>query len=87
MNASFVTLKVPQEFWALSALPEGYIERWLVSDGARIEVGVPVALVRIEGALHRLLAPATGKLRIDSAANSVVDPGMPVGQITPQLDA
>lgn len=87
MSGNSVTLKVPPEFWALSALPEGYIERWLVPDGARIEAGATVALVRVEGALHKLLAPTTGKLKIDSAANSVVDPGMSVGQIRPQLDA
>jgi hypothetical protein len=87
MSKNSVALKVPPEFWALSALPEGYIERWLVTDGTRVKAGSAVALVRVEGSLHELIAPATGKLTIESAANSVVDPGMPIGQIAPQLDA
>jgi hypothetical protein len=87
MSENSMTLKVPPELWALSALPQGYIERWLVTDGARVNAGSAVAQIRVEGMLHDLLSPATGKLRIDSAANSVVDPGMSVGQITPQFDA
>lgn len=87
MSEDSVTLRVPPELWALGALPEGYIERWLVTDGARVSAGSAVARIRVEGMLHDLLSSATGKLRIESAANSVVDPGMSVGQITPQLDA
>lgn len=87
MRNNCVPLKVPPEFWTLSALPEGYIERWLAADGARVEAGSPVALIRVEGALQKLIAPATGKLTIASAVNSVVDPGMSIGQIAAQLDA
>jgi hypothetical protein len=87
MSSNDVTLKVPPEFWALSALPEGYIEQWLVPDGAQVSAGAPVAQVRVEGALHKLLAPATGRIVIESGTNSVVDPGMQVGRIAPQLDA
>ena len=87
MREDGVPVKVPTEFWTLSALPEGYIERWLAADGARVEAGSPVALIRVEDTLQKLVAPATGTLTIGCPANSVVDPGMSVARITPQLDA
>lgn len=85
--AQAIAVKVPPDFWALSALPEGYIERWLAGEGSQVEAGATIAMIRVEGLLHKLVAPATGKLLIEAAVNSVVDPGMCIARITPRLDA
>ncbi len=74
-------IKVAPELWASSMLPEGIVERWLMPDGAYVETGEPVAAVRIEDALHEVLAPATGWLSADVKVNAVVDPGATIGHI------
>jgi pyruvate/2-oxoglutarate dehydrogenase complex dihydrolipoamide acyltransferase (E2) component len=74
-------IRVETELWATSLLPEGMIEKWLVPDGAFVETGDPLAALRIEGALHELIAPAEGWLTIDRKANDVVEPGAVVGHI------
>lgn len=55
---------VSPDLWATNVLPEGIIEQWLSPDGGRVEAGDPIATVRIEDALHDLVAPARGRLRI-----------------------
>lgn len=74
-------IAVSPDLWATSMLPEGVIERWLFPDGSRIEAGDPVATVRIEDALHELVAPARGRLSIGLKVNSVVEPGTSIGTI------
>jgi pyruvate/2-oxoglutarate dehydrogenase complex dihydrolipoamide acyltransferase (E2) component len=74
-------IRVVQELWANSLLPEGMIEKWLLPDGAFVEAGEPVAALRIEGALHELQAPAEGWLSIDLKINAVVEPGAVIGHI------
>jgi pyruvate/2-oxoglutarate dehydrogenase complex dihydrolipoamide acyltransferase (E2) component len=74
-------IKVEAELWATSLLPEGMIEKWLVPDGAFVEAGDPLAALRIEDALHELIAPAEGWLTIDRKANDVVEPGAVIGHI------
>jgi pyruvate/2-oxoglutarate dehydrogenase complex dihydrolipoamide acyltransferase (E2) component len=74
-------IRVETELWATSLLPEGMIEKWLVPDGAFVEAGDPLAALRIEGALHELIAPAEGWLTIDRKANDVVEPGAVIGHI------
>ncbi|MBY0381759.1 MAG: lipoyl domain-containing protein [Xanthobacteraceae bacterium] len=62
-------------------LPEGTIERWLVADGANVEVNDPVVELRIENSLVRLKSPRAGRLKIGAPGNSVVEPGTVVGSI------
>jgi len=74
-------ISVAPELWATSMLPEGILERWIVTDGYPVEAGDPVAIVRIESALHDIVAPAGGHLRIHSRANAVIEPGSVIGHI------
>jgi pyruvate/2-oxoglutarate dehydrogenase complex dihydrolipoamide acyltransferase (E2) component len=68
-------IKVDEALWASSMLPEGIVERWFIADGADIACGDLMAEIRIEGALHEITAPASGRLTIVAAANTVVEPG------------
>ncbi|HWC64078.1 MAG TPA: hypothetical protein VG501_10685 [Rhizomicrobium sp.] len=74
-------IRVDPELWATSILPEGILEKWLISDGAFVERGEPLAAVRIESALHELCSPGEGWITIDRKANSVVEPGAVIGHI------
>ena len=78
-------IAVSPDLWATSVLPEGIIERWLFADGSSVEAGDPVATIRIEDALHDLMAPARGRLNIGLKVNSVVEPGMGIGTIIRQV--
>jgi len=78
-------IAVSPDLWATNIMPEGLIEQWLFTDGSNVEAGDAVATVRIEEALHRLTAPARGRLNIGLKANSVVEPGMGIGTIIRQL--
>ena len=78
-------IEVSPDLWATSILPEGVIERWLFRDGSRVQAGDPVATVRIEDALHELVAPARGRLNIGLQVNSVVEPGTAIGTVIRQV--
>ena len=82
-----IDVKVPAEFWASSIMPEGVLERWLQPNGGRIEAGDIIATVRVEGMLHKLLAPCAGTLQTTCKVNSVIDPGFVIGRILPRLDS
>jgi len=43
-------------------LPEGIVERWFIADGAIAAAGDPMAEIRIEDALHEIMAPVSGRL-------------------------
>ncbi len=75
-------ITIPAELWSTSILPEGLLERWIFSDEARVEAGDPVAAVRVEGALHNIMAPSSGTLHIASKKNTVVEPGSAIGTIS-----
>lgn len=79
-----VDVKVAEDLWASRMLPEGLIERWLSSDGAIVAVGDPLVEVRIEDALHEILAPAAGRLKIASAADDFIEPGSVIASISVQ---
>lgn len=79
------TISVVPELWATSLLPEGILERWMFEDGGAVEMGDPVAVVRIESALHDIMAPAKGRLHIHSQANAVVEPGSVIGCICREI--
>lgn len=74
-------IRISTDFWAGRMLPEGILERWRVADGAVVAAGDVVAEVRIEDALHELMAPAPGKLTKLSRVNEVIEPGSVIGQI------
>ena len=57
-------VKVAENLWTSSMLPEGIVERWLVSDGAMVNSGEPLVEIRIEDALHEIVAPISGRLTI-----------------------
>jgi pyruvate/2-oxoglutarate dehydrogenase complex dihydrolipoamide acyltransferase (E2) component len=78
-------VSVAPELWATSILPEGILERWIFAGGSQIEAGDPIASVRIESALHDILAPARGTLHIECAANQVIEPGAVIGYICREI--
>jgi pyruvate/2-oxoglutarate dehydrogenase complex dihydrolipoamide acyltransferase (E2) component len=80
-------IMVAPELWSTALLPEGILEQWLLDDGSRVRGGDPIASVRIEDALHEVMAPCNGRLSIAMKANSVVDPGVVIGAITREVQA
>jgi pyruvate/2-oxoglutarate dehydrogenase complex dihydrolipoamide acyltransferase (E2) component len=68
-------IKVDEALWASSMLPEGVVERWFIASGAAISTGERIAEVRIEDALHEIIAPASGRATIVAAVNAVIEPG------------
>jgi hypothetical protein len=60
---------------ALCMLPEGILERWLVADGETAHEEHALAQVRIEGPLHDVVAPVTGRLTISAPRLAVIEPG------------
>lgn len=74
-------IRAPEDLWATRLLPEGAVERWLVADGAEVKQGEAVAQVRVEDALHDLVAPVSGRLKIAAETNSVIEPGSVLGTV------
>ena len=70
-----IRINADEALWRNSMLPEGILERWLVADGDTARAGHAIAQVRIEGALHDIVAPATGRLAISAPTLAVIDPG------------
>lgn len=70
-----INVDVNEALWATRILPEGMVERWFVEDGGITQQGHRMAEVRIEGALHDIVAPATGRLKIHAKALHVIEPG------------
>ncbi len=68
-------IRVDEALWASSMLPEGIVERWFIMDGVTVAVGDLMAEIRIEDALHEITAPASGRLTIVAATNTVIEPG------------
>ncbi len=68
-------IKIDGGLWASSMLPEGIVERWFIVSGATIRAGERIAEVRIEDALHEIVAPAGGRATIVAAANDIIEPG------------
>jgi pyruvate/2-oxoglutarate dehydrogenase complex dihydrolipoamide acyltransferase (E2) component len=76
-------IKIDEGLWENDMVQEGLVERWFVADGADVAAGQAVVEVRIEDALHELLAPAAGRLTILAAVNDMIEPGSVVGRIAP----
>lgn len=75
-------IQVPEALWRLNMLPVGTLESWSVDDGSIVASGQAVAEVRIEDALHEILAPSAGRLSIALSANSIIEPGAVLGTVT-----
>lgn len=78
-------ISVAPELWATSILPEGILERWIYANGRPVEAGDPVAVVRIESALHDIMAPTKGQLHINCQANAVIEPGSIIGYVCREI--
>jgi len=74
-------INLDEALWQNSMLPEGILERWLVDNGTKVTAGERIAEVRIESALHEIMAPAAGILAILAEQNTVVEPGTTVGRV------
>jgi pyruvate/2-oxoglutarate dehydrogenase complex dihydrolipoamide acyltransferase (E2) component len=74
-------VRVADDLWSTSMLPEGLVERWLVADGARVCAGQPLVELRVEDALHEIAAPASGTIAIVTGVNSVIEPGSLLAQL------
>jgi hypothetical protein len=70
-----IRINADEALWRNNMLPEGVLERWLVADGETARERHAVAQIRIEGALHDIVAPATGRLTIAAQKLSVIEPG------------
>ena len=76
------SISIAPELWASSTFPEGILERWVSAEGQMVEAGDPVAVVRIESALHDIMAPARGRLHIHCRENAVLEPGRVIGHVS-----
>ncbi|HEX3983149.1 MAG TPA: lipoyl domain-containing protein [Acidisoma sp.] len=74
-------ISLNEDLWRNSMLPEGILERWYVTNGAEVAPGEKIAEVRIESALHEIMAPAAGRITILTEPNAVVEPGSVVGRL------
>ena len=70
-----IEIKADESLWQNNMIPEGVIVRWFVADGDMADAGHRMAEVRIEGALHDIIAPANGRVKIEMGASSVIEPG------------
>ncbi len=72
---------VSDTLWASTMLPEGLVEKWRVADGDVVAEGEVLVDLRIEDALHEVMAPAGGRLTICAEVNSVIEPGALLGRL------
>ena len=77
-------LEAAENLWASSIMPEGCLERWRVADGAKVHLGQALADLKIEGAVHEIVAPTAGRLFQSARVNSVVEPGDLLGRLRPE---
>ena len=76
-----VEVRVSEDLWAARVLPEGELERWRADDGQVVTAGQALAEVRIEDALHEILAPGSGVLMRAARVGDVIEPGSVLGQV------
>jgi pyruvate/2-oxoglutarate dehydrogenase complex dihydrolipoamide acyltransferase (E2) component len=76
-----VDILVPQEMWGESL--EGVVLTWIYKDGATVVQGQPIAEVMVEKAQLELVAPASGRLRILAAPETIISRDHVVGRIEP----
>jgi Biotin-requiring enzyme len=78
-----IAIKADEALWQNNMLPEGVVVRWFVADGDLAHAGHRMAEVRIEGALHDIVAPADGRIKIEIGASSVIEPGSLLATLVP----
>lgn len=78
-----IEIKVDEALWSNSMLPKATVAKWLVVDGGLAREGHGVAEVRIEGALHDVIAPRDGRLKIEVAVNDVIEPSSLLATLAP----
>ena len=76
-----IDILVPQEMWGESL--EGVVVTWIYKDGATVLQGQPIAEVMVEKAQLELVAPASGRLRILAAPETIIGRNHVVGRIEP----
>ncbi len=76
-------VRIDEGLWSMGMSPEGILEAWRCPNGSMVRAGMSLADVRIEDALHEVLAPADGRLTILAGRNAVVEPGIVIGLISP----
>ena len=70
-----IKINADEALWRNNMLPEGILERWIVTDGEVASEGHAVAEIRIEGALHDVISAATGRLNALAPELAVIEPG------------
>jgi len=76
-------IRISGALWNTSMSPEGILETWRLASGSVVKAGAPLAEVRVEGAVHEVLAPASGRLTALAQGNSIVEPGTVIGRVDP----
>jgi hypothetical protein len=74
-------IRLTSQLWANRIFPEGAVEHWRVPNGAHVEADQVIADIRIEEALHALLAPTSGQLVAFAGENDVIEPDSLIGWI------
>ncbi|UDL90654.1 lipoyl domain-containing protein [Mesorhizobium sp. PAMC28654] len=64
--------------------PRDILERWFIASGDTIKAGDRIAEVRVEDALHEIVAAASGRATIVATANAVIEPGSILATLEPQ---
>lgn len=62
-------------------VPEASPERWTIASGALVRLGQTLAQIRIEDALHNVIAPVAGWLT-RSLVNHILEPAALLGHVT-----
>jgi pyruvate/2-oxoglutarate dehydrogenase complex dihydrolipoamide acyltransferase (E2) component len=74
-----VDIVVPQEMWGESL--EGVVVTWIYQNGATVAKGQPLAEIMVEKAQLELVAPASGRLTILAAPETIIGRDQVVGRI------
>ncbi|HET7889201.1 MAG TPA: lipoyl domain-containing protein [Bradyrhizobium sp.] len=78
-----IEIKADEALWRNNMLPEGSVVKWTVADGGFARAGHAIAEVRIEGAVHDIVAPVDGRLKVAVGVNGVIEPGMLLATLVP----
>ena len=81
-NRGMAMLCVPDDLWANAPTRQGSLQRWTVSDGALVTAGQALAEVRIEDAVHHIIAPAAGQLFRSATPHDTLEPRLLLGFLT-----
>lgn len=74
-------IRIPDDLWNVSEVPEGIVANWLYRDGSEVAAGATVAEIMVEKATFEITAPAAGVLTIAVPKDGVVRPGTVIGHV------